>query len=64
MYVVRDFSVNVEDLIILHQLFAKLITDGLSIHILSKAQNQIDDIIYMTDTFRAMIHKDEPNVFE
>jgi len=64
MYVVRDFSVNVEDLILLHQLFGKLISDGLSIHILSKAQNQIDDIIFMTDTFRAMIHNDEPNFFE
>lgn len=64
MYIVRDFSENVEDLILLHQLFAKLISDGLSTHILSKAQNQIDDIIFMMDTFRTMIHKDEPNFFE
>lgn len=64
MYVVRDFSVNVEDLIILYQLFGKLINDGLSIHILSKAQNKIDNIIYMSNTFRAMIHKDESNIFE
>jgi len=64
MYVVKDFSVNVDDLILLHELFGKLISDGLSIHILSKAQNQIDNIIYMSNTFRAMIHKDEPNFFE
>ena len=64
MYIVRDFSIHVEDLIILHQLFGKLICDGLSVHILSKAQNQIDNIIYMANTFRSMIHKDEANLLE
>jgi hypothetical protein len=64
MYVVKDFSANTGDLILLHELFGKLITDNLSIHMLSKAQNKIDNVIYMTNTFRAMIHSDEPHFFE
>lgn len=64
MYVVRDFSINVNDLILLHQLFDRLIVDGLSVSVLQKAQFQIDNIIYMADTFRAMIHKDLANQIE
>jgi hypothetical protein len=58
MYIIKDFSRNVNDMILLHQLFDKLISDGLRVNILQKAQFQINHIIYMADTFRIMIHKD------
>jgi hypothetical protein len=49
---------------LLHQLFDKLITDGLRVNVLQKAQFQINHMIYMADTFRAMIHKDMANQVE
>jgi hypothetical protein len=64
MYIVRDFSMHVKDMILLHQLFDRLIIDGLRVSVLQKAQFQIDHIIYMADTFRAMIHKDLANQVE
>jgi hypothetical protein len=64
MYIIKDFSRNVKDMVLLHQLFDKLITDGLRVNILQKAQFQINHIIYMADTFRAMIHKDMANQVE
>lgn len=58
MYIVRDFSIHVDDLILLRELFGRLIRDGLSVDVLQKAQYRLDNIISMASTFRAMIHKD------
>jgi hypothetical protein len=56
MYVIKDFSVHVKDMILLRELFGRLIEDGLSVLVLQKAQYRIDHIISMSGTFRAMLH--------
>lgn len=64
MYVIKDFSIHVDDMILLRELFGRLITDGFSVLVLQKAQYRIDHIISMSKTFRAMLHKDLADHFE
>ncbi|GAB2767710.1 hypothetical protein GCM10027275_07690 [Rhabdobacter roseus] len=59
MYVVRDFSIHVEDLFVLRALFSQLIQQGYSVNILKKAHYRVDHLIHMARTFRAMLHKEE-----
>jgi len=61
MYVVEDFSLHVDDLIILRGIFAQLISQGYDVHILQKAHNQIDNMVHMAKTFRAMLNPDLPD---
>ena len=56
MYVVRDFSLHVADLVILRDIFSNLIQQGYDIHLLQKAHSQIDNMIHMAKTFRAMMN--------
>ena len=58
MYVVEDFSIHVDDLIILRGIFAQLISQDYDIHILQKAHNQIDNMVHMAKTFRVMLNPD------
>jgi hypothetical protein len=58
MYIVKDFSVHVEELFILRQLFGQLIESGQNIRQMKKAQYRVDNLIHMARTFRAMMHKE------
>lgn len=57
MYVVRDFSIHVEEMCMLSSSFAQVIRDGSNIHQMAKAKNRVDDLIYMSDTLRAAFGK-------
>ena len=58
MYVVKDFSLHVADLATLRGIFANLIRQGYDVHMLQKAHAQIDNMIHMAKTFRAMMNPD------
>lgn len=56
-YVVNDFSVNVEDMYILSASLRNMIVSGCNVHLLSQAKNRVDNLIYMSGTFRALFGK-------
>lgn len=58
MFVVRDFSVHVDELFALRELFGRLIEDGHNMRQMKKAQYRVDHLIHMARTFRAMMHKE------
>ncbi len=58
-YVVRDFSVNVEEMCMLSDSMTKMIAAGVNVHLLSQAKNKIDNVIHMSGTFRALFGKKE-----
>jgi len=64
MYVVQDFSLHVDDLIILRKIFAELINDGYDFHILKKAHDCTDNMVHMAKTFRAMLNPGLPDSSE
>ena len=61
MYVVRDFSLHVNDLVILREIFRKLIDDDYGVHMLQKAYSQVENMLYMSKTFRIMMNPDLSN---
>lgn len=58
MYIVEDFSVNIDQLFYLREIFARLVQEGLNADILRKAHYRVDSILHMAKTLRAVIHKD------
>ena len=64
MYVVQDFSVHVDDLIILREIFASLINQGYDFPVLKKAHNQTDNMVHMAKTFRAMLNPGQQDYSE
>lgn len=58
MYVVEDFSVNIDDLLYLKEIFSQLLNEGYSTDLLIKAHYRVDSIILMAKTLRAVIHND------
>lgn len=60
MFVVRDFSIHVEELFILRDIFSQLIQQGHSTPLMKKAHYRVDNIIHMAHTFRALMHSNEP----
>mgnify|MGYP000294742732 CR=1 FL=1 len=60
MFVVRDFSIHVEELFILKDLFSQLIQQGQNVAMMKKAHYRIDHMIHMARTFRALMHHEEP----
>jgi hypothetical protein len=60
MYIVRDFSVNVEDMCLLSNSLSELIRSGYKQHVVEQAKGRIDQMIYMADTFRALFRKQMP----
>jgi hypothetical protein len=57
MYIVRDFSVNVDDMCLLSNSLSHLIRSGYKQHIIENAKGRIDQMIYMAGTFRALFGK-------
>lgn len=60
MFVVRDFSIHVDELFILRDLFSQLIAQGHNIPMMKKAHYRVDHMIHMAKTFRALMHHEEP----
>jgi hypothetical protein len=60
MFVVRDFSIHIEELLMLRELFSQLIQQGQNTSLLKKAHYRVDNIILMAGTFRALMHSEEP----
>lgn len=58
MFVVQDFSLHVRELFILKELFAQLILHGANVPLMKKAHFQVDSMIHMAHTFRAMLHQE------
>lgn len=56
-YVVRDFSVNIEEMYMLSHSLTRMIEEGVNIHLLSQAKNRVDNMIHMSGTFRALFGK-------
>ncbi|KAA6430361.1 hypothetical protein FEM33_25490 [Dyadobacter flavalbus] len=58
MYIVEDFSVNIDQLFYLREIFARLVHEGLNAGVLKKAHYRVDSILRMARTLRAVIHND------
>ncbi|WP_247233818.1 hypothetical protein [Telluribacter sp. SYSU D00476] len=58
MYIVQDFSVHVDELFALREMFGQLIEAGQNVRLMKKAQYRVDNLIHMARTFRAMMHKE------
>ena len=56
-YVVENFSVNVEEMCMLSDTLGKMIAEGYNVQILGQAKNKVDNLIYMSGTFRALFGK-------
>ena len=60
MFIVRDFSIHVEELCMLRDLLAQLIQQGQNVAMMKKAHYRVDHILHMAHTFRALMHNDMP----
>ncbi|TDB61403.1 hypothetical protein [Arundinibacter roseus] len=60
MFVVRDFSIHMDELFILKSIFQRLIQQGHNVAMLKKAHYRVDHLIHMAGTFRALMHSGEP----
>ncbi len=59
MYIVDNFTENIESIeLILNNLETQIIT-GTQVHLMKKAKNSLIDILYMMDTFRALFGKNK-----
>jgi len=59
MFVVRDFSIHVDELFMLRDLLAQLIQQGQNLPMMKKAHYRVDHILRMAHTFRALMHSNE-----
>ena len=57
MYAVEDFCEHEGDLVILRNIFERTIQNGLNNYLIRMAKSKVEDIFYMTDTFRALFKK-------
>ena len=64
MYIVEDFSQNIDDLVFLREMFVQLINEGHNPELLKKAHYKVDTIHHKSKTLRAVIHKDAPDSYE
>ena len=64
MYVVEDFSVNVETMHLLSNSLSQLIQGGYKQHVVENAKGRVDQMIYMAGTFRALFGKKQADELE
>lgn len=57
MYSITNFCENEADLILLRNVFDRTIQDGFNDYLMRMAKSKIEDIFYMTATFRALFKK-------
>ncbi|MES2520029.1 MAG: hypothetical protein V4585_18070 [Bacteroidota bacterium] len=60
MYTVENFCEHEGDLVMLRNIFAHAIHNGLNNYLMRLARSKVEDIFYMTDTFRALFNKPKP----
>ena len=60
MYTVEDFCEHEEDLVKLRNMFAYAIHNGLNNYLMQVALSKVEDIFYMTDTFKAFFNDPKP----
>lgn len=60
MYTVENFCEHEADLVKLRNIFAYAIHNGLNNYLMRMARSKVEDIFYMTDTFRALFNKPKP----
>lgn len=56
MFVVRDFSIHVNELFMLRDLLAQLIGQEQNVAMMKKAHYRVDHILHMAHTLRALMH--------
>ena len=57
MYSVTDFCQHEADLVILRNVFNRTIQNGFNDYLMRMAKSKVEDIFYMTATFRALFNK-------
>ncbi|RYU96178.1 hypothetical protein [Emticicia agri] len=57
MYIVEDFSVNEECMAFIVKQIEEQIQQNHNVYIMKQARNKVLDMLYMTDTFRALFGK-------
>jgi hypothetical protein len=60
MYSVTDFCEHETDLVLLRNVFNNTIQDGFNGYLIRMARSKVEDIFYMTDTFRALFNRPKP----
>lgn len=60
MFIVHDFSIHVDELYMLRELFTQLIQQGQNVAMMKKAHYRVDHILHMAQTFRVLMHSDTP----
>ncbi|MCU0467632.1 MAG: hypothetical protein MUF58_03450 [Arcicella sp.] len=57
MYTVENFCDHEEDLVLLRNIFAHAIHNGLNTYLMRLARSKVEDFFFMIDTFRALFNK-------
>ncbi len=57
MYIIRDFSVNIREMIQLEYVLDQIMDHGYNYHLFHSARSKVDEMLYMAPTFRAMWEK-------
>lgn len=57
MYIVEDFSVNEDCMAFMVKQIEEQIQQNRNVYIMKQARNKVLDMLYMTDTFRALFGK-------
>ncbi|MBA4850118.1 hypothetical protein [Emticicia sp. BO119] len=57
MYIVEDFSINEECMAFIVKQIEEQIQQNHNVYIMKQARNKVLDMLYMTDTFRALFGK-------
>jgi hypothetical protein len=60
MYSVTDFCEHETDLVLLRNVFNRTIQGGFNDYLIRMARSKVEDIFYMTDTFRALFNRPKP----
>lgn len=60
MYVVKNFCEHEQELVILRNVFNSIIASGINSFMMRVARSKVEDIFYMTGTFRALFKKPKP----
>lgn len=60
LYVVEDFSINVREMQQLSNVFGDFLADGYNYTMMKQAKDEVDTLVAMAPTFRALLNKPEP----
>ena len=60
MYSVTNFCQHEADLVILRNVFNRILQNGFNDYLMRMAKSKVEDIFYMAATFRALFNKSKP----